>query len=97
MLYLFFIILKMDTNQKSKKCSGCLDCSKCGGDNKFVLKLEVPKMKEIFDLDLKEILCLYDKILVKHIVDHYYDGQITDDILNKIRTKLKENKKNLYN
>lgn len=87
----------MDTNQKSKKCSGCLDCSKCGDDNnKFIFKLAVPKMEEILNSDLKEILCLYDKILVKHIVDHYYEGQITDDTLNKIRTKLKENKKNIY-
>ena len=67
-------------------------------DTKFeTKKLEIPKMEETFNLDLMEILCLYDKIFVKHIAEHYYDGQITDDILNKIRTKLKENKKNIYN
>jgi hypothetical protein len=86
----------MDTNKKSKKCSGCLDCSNCKGNHKNII-LEIPKMKEILHSDLVKILDIYDQILINHIVTHYYDGQITEDILKKIKEKLKENKKKIYN
>jgi hypothetical protein len=60
-------------------------------------KLEIPKIQETLNSDLVQILNMYDQILINHIATHYYDGQITEDVLKRIKEKLKENKKKIYN
>ena len=91
----------MDIKLKTNKCSNCSECTSCMTDKqktKFKEQnMKVPNMMQIFDAELQEFLKMYDKIFINHISNHYYDGQITNDTLQKIKEKLKENKKNIYN
>ena len=96
--YLYFLYFVMDTSLKTNKKTNKKSNKKSNDEVQFISqKLEIPKMKETLDSDLVQILNMYDKILINHITNHYYDGQITEDVLKLIKDKLKENKKNIYN